>query len=160
MNPQAPAMLIFIAVGFVLAGAFEVFNQKSAFAKAHGTISFFAQLALVVVAVAASIHFTRDWSGWILVLIGFFVVGKIKEGRDNRRKLRDLTADYQARVTAALSTREGGDAVEIDVTKAPDAVRHTLINTRTKQGLTVETVKNESTGTLKLRFSVSATKAN
>jgi hypothetical protein len=86
-------------------------------------------------------------------LVGFAIFGKIKESRDKSRKLKELTTDFKAKVASALAAREGAEAVEIDVTKAPETVFWTLINTSKKQGLTVETVKNQSTGETKLRLS-------
>jgi uncharacterized membrane protein YhaH (DUF805 family) len=160
MNPYALPMLIFVAVGFVLAVGYDLFSKKTTFAKEHGTVTFFAGLAIIVAAAAAAIHFTHDWSGWLLVLFGFFAVSKINEGREKRRRLNSLCADFQAQVTSALTARQGVEAVEIDVTKAPDSVLSSLINGSKKQGLTVETVKNQSTGALKLRLSGSASSAS
>jgi cation transport ATPase len=156
MNPLAIPMLLFVVLGIVLAVGYEVFEKKTAFAKEHGTITFFAGLAIIAAAAYAAVRCTHEMSAWLLVLVGFFIVSKIKESRDKRRAFKDLSADLKAKVQSALAARTGSEAVEIDVTKASDGLLWTLINTNKKKGLTVETVKNQSTGAVKLRLSGTA----
>jgi len=152
MNPDAPLYFLFVGLGFALALAMEFFDRTK-FAKEHRVINTIGELALVALLCYASVYFTHNFSSWLLPLFGFWVTARLKEGRDKRRNFNNICADLTARAETALAARDGAEAVEIDLAGTPESARWQLIHTYKKQGLTVETVKNESTGTLKLRLS-------
>jgi hypothetical protein len=152
MNPGVQ-MLLFVGLGAAMAAGSELFIQKVAFAKNHGTLTTaLGFLAFITASLIASL-ITHDGMMFMVIGMGYFLVYKIKEHFQKRNKERDQCAEIQAQIATALSRRKGNEAVEFDISKAPETVRWTLINSRMKQGFTVETVKNLSTGSLKLRIS-------
>lgn len=149
-------MLIVLVLGCVLALAIEL-GEKTAFAKKYKTFSTFGWLAVIIAAGYAVTVISHVGSMWIMLLCPFWGLSKIKESRQKSRAAKQLYADLSGQVQSALAERTGTEAVEIDVTRASETTLWTLINTNKKKGLTVETVKNQSTGAVKLRLSGSIT---
>ncbi|MBU6453931.1 MAG: hypothetical protein KGS72_19285 [Cyanobacteria bacterium REEB67] len=153
MDPNAFTILATIAGGFILAIGCDLFGRKSTFAKEHGTITFFAGLILVGIAAYISILVNRQGGSWLLPLVGFFVMAKISESRDKRVRARTIQDKWLVKVNAILAARAPGEAVEIDVNGAPDTVFWYIVNTNTKKGLKVESIKDLTNGGTRLRFS-------
>ena len=151
-SPNLLVWLLALAGGFGLTVASHYFD-KTAFAKAHGTITFFLGLALFAAAGYAAVVFSHDAMAWLLVLMGSVACSKLKEARDKRQRNAALRADFRSQVETALAARQGSESVEIDVSKASEEMLWTLINDSKKKGLSVETVKSHTSKEVKLRLS-------
>ncbi|MBS2010828.1 MAG: hypothetical protein JST01_27505 [Cyanobacteria bacterium SZAS TMP-1] len=152
MDPNSIPMLLTIVGGFALS-ILSTMWEGTTFAREHPKINFFGGLAVIVAAAFGAVLFTHNGMGWMLLLMGFVGFTKLKEARQERKNYRALCSQLQSQVASALAGRHGVEAVEIDVSNAPESARWMLINENVKRGLTVETIKSHSTKSVKLRLS-------
>jgi hypothetical protein len=153
MNPNAPAMLVSLAGGLALALVFELFGAKVKFAKEHGTLTLLLGAAIFAAAGYAAVLYVHEGDAWILILMPFFIIAKIKESRAKTRRRKEAEKAAIAAVEAALAAREGDEDVEIDVTGMPSSVYWYVVNTNQTKGLKVESIKDIKSGKTRLRLS-------
>jgi hypothetical protein len=85
-------------------------------------------------------------SAYLLGLLGFWLGGRIGEGRKNRRLRKEWQASLTSSITKLLDERNTpADAIEVDITGCSEAALQSKITELTKAGYTVTTTRNHNT---------------
>lgn len=134
-----------IAASLVIALLLDQFSEGQ-WAKARPKTSSALYFGVFFACMLAAQLIVQQPSAYLLGLLGFWLGGRIGEGRKNRRLRKEWQASLTSSITKLLDERNTpADAIEVDITGCSEAALQNKITELTKAGYTVTTTHNHNT---------------